>query len=81
MIRYLKMLKAILKINLSNIMMYRVNFFLNILDSVVWFIVTLVFFNSIFDSFGNINGWNTNDIYLLIGTSELIKSWMFTLFY
>ncbi|MEH7051471.1 multidrug transporter permease, partial [Bacillus pseudomycoides] len=34
MIRYLKMLKAILKINLSNIMMYRVNFFLNILDSV-----------------------------------------------
>ncbi|EJQ32294.1 MULTISPECIES: ABC transporter permease [Bacillus] len=80
MIRYLKMLKAILKINLSNIMMYRVNFFLNILDSVVWFIVTLVFFNSIFDSFGNINGWNTNDIYLLIGTSELIKSLMFTLF-
>ncbi|WP_191567430.1 ABC transporter permease [Metabacillus idriensis] len=80
MARYIKMLIAILKINITNIMMYRVNFFLNILDSVIWFVVTLVFFNSIFSHFGNINGWDINDIYILLGASELIKSLMFTLF-
>ncbi|MCL1935232.1 MAG: ABC-2 family transporter protein [Defluviitaleaceae bacterium] len=78
--RYIKLFKAILKINLKNIMVYRANFFLNLVDSLVWFVITIIFFNSIFNILNNINDWNIYEIYILIGISELIKSLIFIFF-
>ncbi|RJG26169.1 ABC transporter permease [Paenibacillus thiaminolyticus] len=80
MIKYLNLFGSFVKINVVKAMTYRANFFLNLLDSVLWFGITLLFFNSIYGYVDEIKGWRIYDIYLLIGTSELIKSVMFTLF-
>ncbi|MED4012955.1 ABC-2 family transporter protein [Priestia aryabhattai] len=78
--RYLRIWRKIFRINLVNIMMYRANFLLNIVDSVLWFVITLLFFKSIYLYTDSIQGWDINSILLLVGTSELIKSLVFTLF-
>ncbi|MCY8316243.1 ABC-2 family transporter protein [Bacillus vallismortis] len=78
--RYITLFFHIAKINSINLMMYRTNFFMNIIDSLIWFVITLIFFNTLFGYVENVNGWGIYDIYLLLGTSEILKSLIFVLF-
>ncbi|SFS35758.1 ABC-2 type transport system permease protein [Marininema halotolerans] len=66
--------------NMKMALMYRANFFLNVLDSIVWFAITLLFFHTIFGQVTTIKGWDFNKLMLLIGTAELVKSMLFVLF-
>ncbi|MCF7618234.1 ABC-2 family transporter protein [Bacillus sonorensis] len=78
--RYISLFLHIVKINSINLMMYRTNFFMNIIDSLIWFAITLIFFNTLYGYVENVNGWSIYEIYLLLGTSELLKSFIFVLF-
>lgn len=78
--RHIRLMKRLIKVNLQMIFMYRANFFLNVVDSVVWFSVTLLFFHSIFSHVDTINGWGFYELMLLIGTAEWVKSVLFVLF-
>lgn len=65
-----------LKKNLS----YRTNFYLTLIDSLVWFLLTVTFYESIYGNFDSLIGLNKQEVYLVVGTSELIKSILFTFF-
>ncbi|UQS85952.1 ABC-2 family transporter protein (plasmid) [Nicoliella spurrieriana] len=74
----LKILKSIWKINIAKFLIYRTEFFLNLFDNLVWFVITIYFYKYIYASAYSIPGVSIKQIYLIICTSEIIKSLLFT---
>ncbi|AUM64507.1 multidrug transporter permease [Brevibacillus laterosporus] len=70
----------LMKINILKNLTYRANLLLLFLDSLLWFTLSVVFFNIIYLHVDNINGWSKYQMYLLIGVADLIKSILFTFF-
>ncbi len=68
------------KINFKKNLSYRANFYLTLIDSICWFVLTLFFYESIYGNISSIAGIEESYIFLIVGTSELIKSLLFTFF-
>ncbi|WP_410985055.1 ABC transporter permease [Bacillus cereus] len=71
---------TIIKISFIKNLMYRTNLLILFLDSLIWFVLSIIFFKVIYQHADTINGWNIHEIYLLIGVSDLIKSCLFAFF-
>lgn len=80
MIKLFKLAKEIISINLKHLSSFRLNLVVSIIDSIIWFTIIISFYNIVLNINGNIVGWRINDIYILVATSEIIKSVIFLLF-
>lgn len=77
---YLKILLRIFVLNIKKAITYRANFFLSLFDSFIWFSISVIFFKSIYLYTDLIAGWNEHEILLLVGISELLKTFLFVFF-
>ncbi|WXR60942.1 ABC-2 family transporter protein [Peptostreptococcaceae bacterium AGR-M142] len=78
--RYLDIYFSIFKINLKNDLINWQNFLMNLIDSLIWFLLIIFFYESIFGIKDKVNGWSKDEILILVATSEIIKSIVFALF-
>lgn len=74
----INLLKSIFKVNLAQFLTYRVEFWLNLLDSCVWFLITISFYKYIYSTALAIPGVSLTNVYLIVATSEIVKSLLFT---
>lgn len=72
------LLKSIFKVNLAQFLTYRVEFWLNLFDSCVWFFITISFYRYIYATAFSIPGVSLTNVYLIVATSEIVKSLLFT---
>ncbi|MBC8953946.1 ABC transporter permease [Xenorhabdus sp. PB62.4] len=76
MTRYLRIIKNISFLSLQQDMEYRPNFLAAIFSSLLWILVPIVLFKSIYTHVDNISGWTWGEVIILIGTYVIIDSIM-----
>lgn len=76
--KYLSIWAMLIRLNIIKKMSYRANFVLTIIDSLVWFGITLTFFEVVYLHTNAIEGWSQREILVLVCVSEFIKSILFT---
>lgn len=77
---YAKLYMTFVKNTLSRQSDYRFNFVADLIDSLINFLVSIVFFNSIYMNVNVIEGWGIYETLLLVGTAQLITSFLYILF-
>lgn len=77
---HFRVFKMLIKTSFIKNLNYRANLLMLFLDSLIWLILTLAFFNVIYANIPHINGWTLNDMYILIGVADFIKSMLFAFF-
>lgn len=75
--KYFIVYKRIIILNFKKAIIYRTNFFLGLLDSIVWFGISLIFFESIYLHSNTIEGWSIYETLFLVGIGELLKTFLF----
>lgn len=78
MARNINLLRSIIKINLAQFFTYRTEFWLNLIDSLAWFFITISFYKYLYATSALVPGVSLKEIYLIVATSEIIKSLLFT---
>jgi len=81
MLRYLKLYLAFVKHNVSRELQYRPDFFFTLVGRLIWFLLSIFFFSSIYGHTATINGWSLYQSLLLVGVFDLIETVMFTMFW
>lgn len=76
----IKILLAIAKLNFSRDIVYRLDFLFRVLESVMSIIISLIIYLILYTNTSGIPGWSINQILILIGTFELVRSVMFFFF-
>lgn len=77
---YLKLYKAFVKNTFARETDYRANFIADLIDSLFNFLVSIIFFESLYLNVDSIAGWSKWQSLLLVGTSQLITAVIYTLF-
>jgi ABC-2 type transport system permease protein len=72
----LKVLKALLKINLQMTLAYRVDTYVNILVNITWLVVELLGLGIIFSNTATLGGWGPGELIALLGVFRLVNALM-----
>lgn len=76
MFRYLKIMKKTFILSLQQDMEYRPNFIAAVFSSLLWVLVPIILFKSIYGHIDNISGWSWEDVIILLGTYVIVDSVM-----
>lgn len=78
--RYFQLYGFFVKNCLTRELDFRMNFIANLVDSFIWFALSLLFFKSIYSQVPVVGGWSFEQTLLLVGTAQMIIAVYFTLF-
>jgi ABC-2 type transport system permease protein len=78
--RYIHLYGVFIKNCLARELDFRMNFIVNLVDSFIWFVLSLLFFKSIYSQVPAVGGWSFEQTLLLVGTAQMIIAVYFTLF-
>lgn len=77
--RYVRLFARFALTSLQRDLEYRLNLVINILDSVFWLVISVVFFSVLYTHVDTVAGWNLYQTLFLVGTDSLIFSIAFGL--
>ena len=69
---YLRLIRCFVSNSIIRELEFTVNFFLQFLGYLLWFVFTIIFFNIIYSHTQSINGWTIHQTHLLIATNQII---------
>lgn len=79
--RHYNLFKKFRAIDLMKVLEYRSSFIFWVVVSILWTCFNLVFFSILTNVSGSIGGWNTQEVFVLLGVFTIIDAFTWSMFY